>query len=328
MERGTSMSPKIGGKVWHNGNFIAWEDANIHVMSHVIHYGSSLFEGIRCYKTRRGPEVFRLDSHIERLLNSCKIYRTDVQYSKQDLMDACLETIRVNSMEKCYIRPIVFRGYGDFGVNPLPCPVEAYIAIWEWGKYLGAEAVEQGVDACVSTWTRMAPNTFPAMAKAGGHYMNSQLIKMEALSNGYAEGIALDASGFISEGSGENLFLVRNEVLYTPPLFSSILPGITRESVVRIATDLGYPVEERVLPREMLYLADEAFFVGTAVEVTPIRSIDKRKIGTGARGPVTEKIQSEFFAYVEGSRDDIYNWFTPVYTPLVSSAHRKEVIRA
>ena len=321
------MTNKIGEKVWHNGKFIAWKDANIHVMSHVIHYGSSLFEGIRCYKTNRGAEVFCLDSHIARLLNSCKIYRTEVSYSKQDLMDACVETIRANSLEKCYIRPIIFRGYGDFGVNPLPCPVETYIGVWEWGQYLGAEAMEKGVDVCVSTWTRMAPNTFPAMAKAGGHYMNSQLIKIEALQNGYAEGIALDTNGFISEGSGENLFLVRDEVLYTPPLFSSILPGITRENVIRIAADLGYRVEERVLPREMLYLADEAFFVGTAVEVTPIRSVDKCKIGTGLRGPVTTRIQSEFFAYVEGQRDDKYDWFTPVYTPDLRSAGRKEAVR-
>ncbi len=322
------MTNKIGGQVWHNGDFIAWEDARIHVMSHVIHYGSSLFEGIRCYKTMRTTEVFRLDSHIERLLDSCRIYRTDVPYSKQDLMEACLETIRVNSLEKCYIRPIVFRGYGEFGVNPLPCPVESYIAVWEWGKYLGAEAIEHGVDVCVSTWTRMAPNTFPAMAKAGGHYLNSQLIKIEALKNGYAEGIALDVHGFISEGSGENLFLVRNEVLYTPPLFSSILPGITRDSVIRLANDLGYRVEERVLPREMLYLADEAFFVGTAVEVTPIRSVDKCKIGSGTRGPITTRIQSEFFAYVEGRRDDIYNWFTPVHPTDLRSANRKEAVRA
>jgi branched-chain amino acid aminotransferase len=308
------MGTKGSEKIWHNGRLIPWSDAKIHVMSHVIHYGSSLFEGIRCYKTQRGTEVFRLDSHVERLLNSCRIYRMEVPYSKEDLIRACLDTIRTNSMEKCYIRPIIFRGYGDFGVNPFGCPVEAFVAVWEWGKYLGAEAVEKGVDVCVSSWTRMAPNTFPAMAKAGANYMNSQLIKMEATKNGFAEGIALDVSGFVSEGSGENLFIVHRGALYTPPLFSSILPGITRDSVMRIATDLGYSVTERVIPRELLYIADEAFFVGTAVEVTPIRSIDKIEIGSGSRGPITERIQSEFFAYVEGRREDVYGWFTPVYT--------------
>lgn len=322
------MGKKGSEKIWHNGQFIPWDEAKIHVMSHVIHYGSSLFEGIRCYKTQRGAEVFRLDSHIDRLINSCKVYRMDLPFSKEELIDACVETIRINSMEKCYIRPIIFRGYGDFGVNPFGCPVEAYIAVWEWGRYLGAEAVEKGVDACVSSWTRMAPNTFPAMAKAGANYMNSQLIKMEATKNGYAEGIALDVNGFVSEGSGENLFIVHRGALHTPPLFSSILPGITRDSVIRIATDLGFSVTEKVLPREMLYLADEAFFVGTAVEVTPIRSIDKIEIGSGSRGPITERIQSEFFAYVEGRRDDIYGWFTPVDVRAKRRIPPKEAVRA
>ena len=315
-------------KIWHNGEFVTWDDAKIHVMSHVIHYGSSLFEGIRCYKTRRGAEVFRLDSHMDRLLNSCKTYRMDLPFSKEEMVDACVQTIRINSMEKCYVRPIVFRGYGDFGVNPFTCPVEAYIAIWDGGRYLGVEAIEKGVDVCVSSWTRMAPNTFPAMAKAGGNYLNSQLIKMEATKNGYAEGIALDTSGFISEGSGENIFLAFRGTLYTPPLSSSILPGITRDSVIRLAADLGYPVQEKVLPREMLYQADEAFFVGTAVEVTPIRSVDKIEIGSGSRGPITERIQKEFFAYVEGQSDDIYGWFTPVYAPERKRTAAKEVVRA
>src|SRR5262245_50975451 len=322
------MATKGGDRIWHNGELIPWEEAKIHVLSHVIHYGSSLFEGIRCYKTQRGTEVFRLEGHIDRLLNSCKVYRTEVPFSKDELMEACLETVRVNSMEKCYIRPIIFRGYGEFGVNPFGCPVEVYIAVWEWGRYLGADAVEKGVDVCVSSWTRIAPNTFPAMAKAGANYMNSQLMKMEALKNGFAEGIALDVNGFVSEGSGENLFVVYRGAIYTPPLSSSILPGITRDSIIRLAGELGYTVEERVIPREMLYLADEAFFVGTAVEVTPIRSVDKIEVGTGSRGPVTEKLQNEFFAYTEGRREDIYGWFVPVYTSDRRGTARKETVRA
>jgi len=308
------MPVKGCDKIWHNGQMIAWEDARIHVMSHVIHYGSSLFEGIRCYKTSRGAEVFRLDGHIERLMNSCKTYRMDVPFTAAELVDACCETIRTNSMEACYIRPIVFRGHGDFGVNPFNCPVEAYIAIWAWGRYLGADALERGVDVCVSSWNRMAPNTFPAMAKAGGNYMNAQLIRMEASKNGYAEGIGLDVNGFVSEGSGENIFVVWKGEIHTPPLYSSILPGITRDSVMTLATELGYKVHETVIPREMLYLAEEAFFVGTAVEITPIRTVDKIEVGRGARGPITEKIQKAFFSYVEGTREDTYGWFTPVYT--------------
>jgi branched-chain amino acid aminotransferase len=322
------MATKGGDKIWHNGELIPWDDAKIHVLSHVIHYGSSLFEGIRCYKTQRGTEVFRLEGHVDRLLNSCKVYRTEVPFSKDELMEACLETVRVNSMEKCYIRPIIFRGYGEFGVNPFGCPVEVYIAVWEWGRYLGADAVEKGVDVCVSSWTRIAPNTFPAMAKAGANYMNSQLMKMEALKNGFAEGIALDVNGFVSEGSGENLFVVYRGAIYTPPLSSSILPGITRDSIIRLASELGYTVEERVIPREMLYIADEAFFVGTAVEVTPIRSVDKIEVGTGSRGPLTERLQNEFFAYTEGRREDTYGWFVPVYTSGRRGSGQKETVRA
>ena len=299
-------------KIWHNGEFIPWESATIHVMSHVVHYGSSLFEGIRCYKTRRGAEVFRLDGHIERLLNSCKTYRIELPYSKADLMEACVETIRCNGLGACYLRPVVLRGHGDFGVNPVNCPIETYIAIWEWGRYLGPEAVEKGVDVCVSSWNRPAPNTHPAMAKAGANYMNAQLIRMEAAVNGYSEGIGLDVNGFVSEGSGENVFVVWRGEIYTPPLFSSILPGITRDSIIRIATDLGFAVHERVIPREMLYQADELFFVGTAVEVTPVRSVDRIQVGHGVRGPITAQIQNEFFAYVDGTREDVYGWFTPV----------------
>jgi branched-chain amino acid aminotransferase len=313
------MAVKGCDAIWHNGKFIRWEDANLHVMSHVVHYGSSLFEGIRCYSGRRGAEVFRLDGHIQRLLDSCKVYRLEVPFSREELMEACCETIRVNRMQACYVRPIVLRGHGDFGVNPFNCPVEAYIAIWEWGRYLGADAVEKGVDVCVSSWNRMAPNTFPAMAKAGGNYMNAQLIRMEAAKNGYTEGIGLDVNGLVSEGSGENIFVVFRGEILTPPLSSSILPGITRDSIIRIASDLGHTVREQAIPREMLYLADEVFFVGTAVEVTPIRSVDKIPVGAGTRGPVTERLQREFFAYVGGERPDDYQWFTPVYAPASST---------
>jgi len=309
------MAVKGCDTVWYNGKLIAWEDAKIHVMSHVVHYGSSLFEGIRCYKTRRGSAVFRLDGHIDRLINSCRTYRIDLPFSRDELVEACLETIRVNRFEACYIRPVVLRGHGDFGVNPFNCPIETYICVWQWGRYLGAEAIEKGVDVCVSSWNRMAANTLPAMAKAGANYMNAQLIRMEATKNGYAEGIGLDPNGFVSEGSGENIFVVWRGEIYTPPLFSSILPGITRDSVIRLTRDLGYTVQETVIPREMLYMADELFFVGTAVEVTPIRSVDRIEIGSGSRGPITERIQREFFGYVEGEVEDRHRWFTPVYAP-------------
>lgn len=308
------MSQKGSEKIWHNGQLIDWEKATIHVMSHVVHYGSSLFEGIRCYKTQRGSEVFRLDAHIERLLNSCKIYRTEVPFTRAELEEAVVETIRVNRLEACYIRPIVFRGFGTFGVNPFGSPVETYICTWEWGKYLGIEAIEQGVDVCVSSWCRMAPNTLPALAKSGANYMNSQLMKMEAIKNGYVEGIALDASGQVSEGSGENLFLVHGGRVLTPPLSASVLPGITRDSVITLARDLGLEVLETAIPREMLYIADEVFFSGTAAEVTPIRSIDKIEIGAGRRGPVTKQVQQAFFDYVEGRVEDRHGWLTPVYT--------------
>lgn len=308
------MSQKGSEKIWHNGQLIDWDKATVHVMSHVVHYGSSLFEGIRCYKTQRGSEVFRLDAHIERLLNSCKIYRTDVPFSRAELEEAVVETIRANRLEACYIRPIVFRGYGTFGVNPFGSPVETYICTWEWGKYLGIEAIEQGVDVCVSSWSRMAPNTLPALAKSGANYMNSQLMKMEAIKNGYVEGIALDTSGQVSEGSGENLFLVHRGRVLTPPLSASVLPGITRDSVITLARGLGLEVVETAIPREMLYIADEVFFSGTAAEVTPIRSIDKIEIGAGRRGPITTQVQQAFFDYVEGRVEDRHGWLTPVYT--------------
>jgi branched-chain amino acid aminotransferase len=304
-------------KIWHNGKLIAWNDAKIHVLSHVTSYGSSVFEGIRCYATQQGPAIFRAPEHIRRLHDSAKIYRIDIPYSIDELCAAMIELVRVNKMDSCYIRPLVLRGYGNVSVMPTKDnPTECYLACWEWGKYLGTEAIEQGVDVCVSSWTRMAPNTLPALSKAGANYMNSQLIRMEAAVNGYAEGIALDASGYVSEGSGENLFIVRDGKLITPPLGASVLPGITRDTVIQIAKSLDIPVTEGLIPREMLYIADEVFFVGTAAEVTPIRSVDRITIGAGRRGPITEKLQKQFFAIVEGRVPDRFGWLSPVAQPV------------
>jgi branched-chain amino acid aminotransferase len=306
------MSFPKSEKIWMNGKFVPWDDAKIHVGSHVIHYGSAVFEGIRAYATPDGPAVFRLDAHTERLYNSAKIYRMDVPYSPEEFNAALCETIAVNRLDACYIRPIVYRGYGQLGVNPFPNPVDVAIMVWEWGKYLGTESIEKGVDACVSSWTRLAPNTMPTMAKSSANYMNSQLIKMEAVKEGYSEGIALDAQGNLSEGSGENLFLVVKGTLLTPPLISSVLPGITRDTVLALARRLEIPVREQEMPREMLYLADEVFFTGTAAEITPIRSIDKITVGRGARGPVTEALQKAFFDVVECRVPDEFGWLTYV----------------
>ncbi len=300
-------------KIWHNGEFVDWDKANIHVLSHVVSYGSSVFEGIRCYETPSGPAIFRLQEHIRRMLDSAKIYRMeDIGYSAEQLAEAMIDLVRVNRINSCYIRPIVFRGYGELGVDGRSTPIEVYVACWEWGKYLGEEALARGVDVCVSSWMRMAPNTMPTLSKAGGNYLNSQLIRMEANINGYDEGIALDAAGYVSEGSGENIFVVRDGKIYTPPLGNSILPGITRDAVLRLCGDLGIPVIESPIPREMLYIADEIFFSGTAAEITPIRSIDKIVIGAGHRGPITEKLQEVFFGVVSGSSPDTYGWLTPV----------------
>jgi branched-chain amino acid aminotransferase len=297
-------------KVWMNGKLVPWDDAKIHLGSHVIHYGSAVFEGVRCYSTPEGPAVFRLRAHTERLYNSAKIYRMEIPYSQDAFNKAVLDTIAANNLDACYIRPIVYRGYGQLGVNPLPCPLEVAVMVWEWGKYLGPEALEQGVDVCVSSWTRIAPNTLPAMAKSAANYMNSQLIKMEALSLGYTEGIALDTTGYVSEGSGENIFIVKAGTLITPPIGSSALPGITRDTVVHLARRLDLPVVQERIPRELLYLADEIFFTGTAAELTPIRSVDKLKIGTGGRGPVTEALQKAFFDVVECRVPDEFGWLT------------------
>ena len=308
-------------KIWHNGRFIRWEEATIHVLSHVVSYGTSVFEGIRCYATPSGPAVFRLREHVRRLVDSAKIYRMEnLGFSAAQLAEAMLEVVRVNKMDSCYIRPIVIRGYGEMGVNPLKNPIEVYIACWSWGKYLGEEALAEGVDVCVSSWTRIAPNTLPALAKAGANYMNSQLVKMEALANGYSEGIALDANGYVSEGSGENIFVVRDGKIHTPPLGASVLPGITRDSVLTLARELGIPLVETIVPREMLYIADEVFFSGTAAEITPIRSIDRIPIGKGRRGPVAEKLQKEFFAVINGTRKDQHGWLSPVHADQPAAA--------
>jgi branched-chain amino acid aminotransferase len=307
------MSPfKEDGLVWMNGKLVPWKEANIHIASHVIHYGSSIFEGFRAYETPKGAAIFRLEAHTRRLYNSCKIYRMDVPYTPDEFNQAVIQTIKANKFRACYIRPIVYRGYSALGVDPFPNPIACAIMVWEWGQYLGPEALENGVDVCVSSWQRMAPNTFPALAKSGANYMNSQLIKMEALKDGYSEGIALNIRGHISEGSGENIFLVMDGRILTPPLSTSILPGITRDSVITLARDLGLAVFEETIPREMLYIAEEVFFTGSAAEITPIRSIDKITIGSGKRGPVVKKLQEAFFAVINGGREDKHGWLTYV----------------
>jgi branched-chain amino acid aminotransferase len=300
------------GKVWMNGKLVDWKDATIHVASHVVHYGSGVFEGIRSYDSKKGPHVFRLPEHMRRLLDSCRVYRMDLSYTMDQISEAILETIRANNFKSCYIRPLIYRGYGQLGVNPMPCPVDVAVIVWEWDSFLGDDALAKGVDVGVSSWTRIAPNTFPALAKATANYANSALIKMQATVDGYAEGIALDESGVLSEGSGQNLFLVRDNVVYTPSLTSSILQGITRDTVLMLTRDLGFEVREQPLPREFLYLADEAFFCGTAAEITPIRSIDKIAVGNGRRGAVTAALQERFFGVITGDLPDDHNWLTPV----------------
>jgi branched-chain amino acid aminotransferase len=295
-----------------NGEYVKWENAKIHVLSHVVHYGSSVFEGMRVYKTPKGPMAFRLKEHTERLFNSAKIYRMKIPFTPEQVNDAILTLTSVNNLEACYVRPVAYRGYGTLGVDPSQCPVDIAIAVWPWGKYLGDEALEKGVSVCFSSWNRMAPNTMPAMAKCGANYMNSQLIKMEALSHGYVEGIALDVFGHVSEGSGENIFLVRKGALITPTFTSSILPGITRRSVMRLAEEMGIKVIEQDVPREALYLADEVFFTGSAAEITPISFIDNIQIGEGKCGPITKKLQDVFFGIIEGRTEDKHHWLTPI----------------
>jgi branched-chain amino acid aminotransferase len=303
------------GKVWMNGTLIDWKDATIHVASHVIHYGTAVFEGVRCYKTPAGSAFFRLDAHVRRLYDSAHIYRMDCPIDADRFTQGVVDTVQANQLEACYIRPIVYRGYRELGVNPLHCPVDMAIMVWEWGAYLGPEALERGADVCVSTWNRPAPNTFPGMAKSSANYANSALIKMEAVLSGYSEAIALDVFGRVSEGSGQNLFLVRDEVITTPPLAACGLAGITRDSVITLAEELGYRVKEQDIPREALYAADELFFTGTAAEITPIRSVDKITIGSGRRGPVTAALQQAFFDYVNGVTPNRHGWLQPVEIP-------------
>lgn len=313
-----SMPIDYYDKVWHNGNFVAWDEATIHVASHVVSYATCLFEGIRCYETEQGPAIFRLKEHTRRLVDSCKIYRMELDYSVSDLQQAMIDLIRVNQAQHCYLRPVIFRGYGEIGVNPLQNPIEAFILSWRWGKYLGDQALKSGIDVCIASWQRLAPNTLPAMAKAAANYMNSQLIKMEAITNGYTEGIALDTAGNISEGSGENIFVIRDGNIYTPPFASSVLPGITRNSVITLAEEMGYSVTEQNIPREALYIADEVFFTGTAAEITPIRSVDRIPVGKGQPGPVTRKLQDRFLAIAQGRAQDKYGWLTYCEQPVAT----------
>lgn len=304
------MSFDEQSKVWKNGEWIAWKDAHTHLASHVIHYGSSLFEGIRCYKTKKGSAIFRLKEHTRRLFDSAKIYRMRIPFSQEDIDAACRDILRKNGYEEAYIRPVVYRGYGPLGVNPSGCPVEVAILTWKWGAYLGKEALEKGVDVRISSWNRFAANTAPTLAKAGSNYMSSQLIKMEAVQDGYVEGIALTTGGTLSEGSGENVFVIRDGKIYTPPMSSAILPGITRDTVMTLAREEGYEIVEQVLPRELLYIADEVFFTGTAAEISPIRSVDKIQIGSGSRGPITKKIQDRLFQILTGEAEDKYGWLS------------------
>jgi len=298
--------------IWRDGEFIRWADATVHVLCHSLQFGSSAFEGIRCYETPQGPAIFRLEDHLQRLLDSCRMYRMDVKYSLDELVAATCELVERNNLGSCYIRPMVLRGYGASGMVPFDSPVEFYLPCWPWGAYLGEGALENGVDACIASWTRVAPNTLPSMAKMAGNYLSSQLIKMEALRNGYAEGIALGPNGLVSEGSGQNLFAVHNGTLYTPTVNGTLLHGITRNAILTLAQDMGIPVREQELPREFLYAADELFLTGTASEVTPVRSVDRIQIANGRRGPVTTRIQQRFLDLVHGRGDDTYGWLTHV----------------
>ena len=293
------MALQTTTNIWHNGELIPWDKANIHVMSHVIHYGSSVFEGIRCYEQPDGAAIFRLTEHMQRLIHSAKIYRMPLGYTVEQLTDAVIQVVEANGVTPCYIRPIAFRGYGEIGVNPLRSPVEIYIANFPWGKYVPGN---DGADVCISSWARLAPNTMPSLAKAGANYMNSQLIRMEAEINGYAEGIALDTNGYLSEGSGENLFIIRGGTLYTTPLANSVLNGITRDSVLVLARSLGIPVVEQAMPRELLYICDEAFFTGTAAEVTHLRSVDKILVGDGTMGPITTMLHKRVLRHRQRPR--------------------------
>ncbi|MBI0114563.1 MULTISPECIES: branched-chain amino acid transaminase [Gilliamella] len=295
--------------IWLNGEMIPWADAKIHVMSHALHYGTSVFEGVRCYETNKGPAIFRHKEHAQRLLNSAKIYRFPVPYSLEEIMEATRQVIKKNNLKSAYIRPLAF--IGDVGMGVIPpagYQTDVMIAAFPWGAYLGEDALEQGIDAMVSSWNRFAPNTIPAAAKAGGNYLSSLLIGSEARANGFQEGIALDVNGQLSEGSGENLFIVKDGILFTPLLSSSALPGITRDAIITLARDLGIEVREQTLSRESLYLADEVFMTGTAAEITPVRSVDRIQVGIGRCGPITKQIQQTFFGLFDGKTEDKYGW--------------------
>jgi branched-chain amino acid aminotransferase len=307
-------------KIWRDGELINWDDATIHVLSHVVHYGSSVFEGLRCYDTPSGGAIFRLQDHMRRLVDSARIYRMPLKYSAEELAQATVDTVAGNDLRECYLRPIIVRTGQQMGFYPIGVPVETFIIAYKWGTFLGPEALANGVDVCVSSWRRAAPDTFPTLAKAGGNYLSSQLSKVEAKQDDYAEGIMLDSFGYVSEGSGENIFAVRDRVVYTTPISAAILHGVTRDSVIRIARDLGYEVREQTMPREMLYIADELFLSGTAAELTPIRSVDRIQIGAGKPGPITRAIQDRFFGIVKGKIADPYGWLTPLPVAVTAGA--------
>jgi branched-chain amino acid aminotransferase len=315
----SKRSPGRTTKIWRDGRLVNWDDANIHVISHVVHYGSSVFEGMRCYETPNGGAIFRAHDHVRRLLDSCRIYRMPMRWSAEELIQACVDTVAGNDLRECYLRPVVIRTGEQMGVLPIDVPIETFIIAWKWGTYLGAEALQNGADVCVSSWRRPAPDTTPTLAKAGGNYLGSQLSKMEARQDSYVEGIMLDAFGFVAEGSGENLFAVRDGVIFTAPVGAAILQGITRDSIMRIAADLGYEVRQEQLPREFLYVADELFFSGTAAEVTPIRSVDRIPVGEGKPGPVTRAIQREYLGIAKGQVADRHGWLTPVPEPVAAA---------
>lgn len=308
--------------IWHNGKFVAWDQAQVHVLTHALHYGSSVFEGVRVYKTPSGSRAFRLRDHTRRLFDSAKIHRINIPYSADEIDAACRDVVKRNNLNNgAYIRPIAFRGYGEIGLAPAPDhPVDVSVAAWEWGAYLGTEALENGVDVCVSSWQRAAPNTMPALAKAGGNYLSSTLVSLEAKDRGFAEGIALATDGTVSEGAGENIFIVRDGIIYTPPATASILTGITRHTVMTLAAEAGLQVNEQAIPREMLYIADEIFLTGTAAEVTPVKSVDRTEIGSGKRGPITHQLQEAFFGLFNGATQDRWGWLEPLDPDLVKSA--------
>jgi branched-chain amino acid aminotransferase len=296
--------------IWRDGAFVKWQDATVHVLAHSVQFGSAVFEGIRCYSTPKGPAIFRLREHLKRMFDSCKIYRMDPPWTMEQMIEAHKEVVRKNGMKECYIRPMVIRGYGAAGMVPHDSPIETFVPCWPWGSYLGDAAMERGVDACISTWNRIAPNTIPAAAKIAGNYLSGQLIKMEALRNGFDEAIALGPEGMISEGSGQNVFIVDGGELYTPPLDGTLLPGITRDTVIRIAQDEGITVRVQPLTRETLYTGAEAFVCGTASEVTPIRSVDRLPVGDGKVGPITRRIQQRYLDIVNGRAADVHGWLT------------------